>query len=60
MAVRECAVNAVVHGNRYNKNKRVHLEIQRSAQSLTMIIGDEGDRLFDVVVCPIRWRLKIC
>ena len=23
MSVRECMVNAVVHGNRYNKNKRV-------------------------------------
>ncbi len=43
MAVRECAVNAVVHGNRYNKNKRLHFEIQRSAQALTVIIGDEGD-----------------
>jgi len=43
MAVRECAVNAVVHGNRYNKNKRVHLEIQRSAEGLTVIVGDEGD-----------------
>jgi serine/threonine-protein kinase RsbW len=43
MAARECAVNAVVHGNRYNKNKRVHLEIQRSEQSLTIVIGDEGD-----------------
>src|SRR5450755_3647534 len=43
MAVRECAVNAVVHGNRYNKNKRLHVEIQRTAQTLTVIIGDEGD-----------------
>jgi serine/threonine-protein kinase RsbW len=43
MAVRECAVNAVVHGNRYSRNKRVHLEIQRSAQGITVIIGDEGD-----------------
>ncbi len=42
MAARECTVNAVVHGNRYNKNKRVHLEIQRSPQSLTVIVGDEG------------------
>lgn len=24
MAVRECTVNAVVHGNRYNKNKKIH------------------------------------
>lgn len=27
MAVRECMVNAVVHGNRYNKNKRVHVGV---------------------------------
>lgn len=25
MAVRECMVNAVVHGNRYNRNKQVHV-----------------------------------
>jgi serine/threonine-protein kinase RsbW len=43
MAVRECAVNAVAHGNRYNKNKRGHLEIQRSPQGLKVIVGDEGD-----------------
>ncbi len=27
MAARECVVNAVVHGNRYNENKKVHLNI---------------------------------
>jgi serine/threonine-protein kinase RsbW len=27
MAVRECMVNAVVHGNRYNRNKRVHVSV---------------------------------
>ncbi len=43
MAVRECAVNAVVHGNRYNSKKRMHVEIQRTLQTLTVIIGDEGD-----------------
>lgn len=42
MAVRECTVNAVVHGNRYNKNKRVHLQIDRTEDSLTVVIGDEG------------------
>ena len=30
MAVRECTVNAVVHGNRYNKNKKVHLDVERN------------------------------
>jgi serine/threonine-protein kinase RsbW len=43
MAVRECAVNAVVHGNRYSSKKLVHVEIQRTPQTLTVIIGDEGD-----------------
>ena len=43
MAVRECAVNEVVHGNRYSSKKVVHLEIQRSTQGLTVIIGDEGE-----------------
>ncbi len=43
MAGRECAVNAVVHGNRYNKNKHVHLEVQRSPQGMTITVGDEGD-----------------
>jgi serine/threonine-protein kinase RsbW len=27
MAVRECMVNAVVHGNRYNRNKTVHVGV---------------------------------
>jgi serine/threonine-protein kinase RsbW len=43
MAVRECTVNAVVHGNRYSKNKKVHLGIQRSTASITVTIGDEGE-----------------
>jgi serine/threonine-protein kinase RsbW len=51
MAVRECTVNAVVHGNRYNKNKRVHLQIDRSDKDLTVLIGDEGEG-FDVNSLP--------
>jgi serine/threonine-protein kinase RsbW len=27
MAVRECMVNAIVHGNRYNRNKKVHVNV---------------------------------
>lgn len=51
MAVRECMVNAVVHGNRYNKNKKVHLEIERTADSLVVIVGDEGEG-FDMNSLP--------
>ena len=51
MAVRECTVNAVVHGNRYNKNKHVHLLIERSTQDLAVTIGDEGAG-FDMASLP--------
>ncbi len=42
MSVRECMVNAVVHGNRYSSKKKVHLDIERSAEGLIVTIGDEG------------------
>lgn len=51
MAVRECMVNAVVHGNRYSKKKKVHLDIERSEDSLTFTIGDEGEG-FDINSLP--------
>ncbi len=51
MAIRECMVNAVVHGNRYSKNKKVHLEIERTPESLTVVIGDEGQG-FDINSLP--------
>jgi len=51
MAVRECAVNAVVHGNRYSKTKKVHLDIERSSSALTVTIGDEGEG-FDLNSLP--------
>jgi serine/threonine-protein kinase RsbW len=43
IAIRECMVNAVVHGNRYNSRKKVHLKVIRAADRLTIIVGDEGD-----------------
>ena len=42
IAVRECMVNAVVHGNRYNARKHVHLRVERTPEALTIIIADEG------------------
>ncbi len=51
MAVRECMVNAVVHGNRYNKNKKVHLEVERSKEHLAFTVGDEGQG-FDLSSLP--------
>ncbi len=43
MAVREAAVNAVVHGNRYNSRKKVHLKVSLSSDRLAIVIGDEGE-----------------
>jgi len=42
MAVRECIVNAVVHGNRYSQDKKVHLDIERSPERVVVTIKDEG------------------
>jgi len=47
MAVRESIVNAVVHGNRYNRRKKVHFSISTAPDRVTVRIGDEGDG-FDV------------
>ena len=43
MAVRESMVNAVVHGNRYNANKKVRFSVSKNFQSLTVRIADEGE-----------------
>jgi serine/threonine-protein kinase RsbW len=43
MAVREAMVNAVVHGNRYNLKKKVHLNLQHSVDSISVVITDEGE-----------------
>ncbi|HYO82865.1 MAG TPA: ATP-binding protein, partial [Bryobacteraceae bacterium] len=43
MAVREAAVNAVVHGNRYNLRKKVHLSVRTERDSLRIVISDEGE-----------------
>ena len=51
MSLRECMVNAVVHGNRYNRRKKVHLKVTRTPDCLTVVVGDEGDG-FDPAAVP--------
>lgn len=51
MSVRECMVNAVVHGNRYNARKKVHVMIQRTSDRLSVVIQDEGEG-FDMAELP--------
>jgi serine/threonine-protein kinase RsbW len=43
MAVREAMVNAVIHGNRYNFNKKVHLSIEKKSDGIGIRITDEGE-----------------
>ena len=51
IAIRECMVNSVVHGNRYNSRKKVHLKVERTADRLTIVVRDEGDG-FDPSAVP--------
>jgi len=51
MAVRESMVNAVVHGNRYNARKKVHLSVTKAHDRLTVVIADEGEG-FDMSALP--------
>jgi serine/threonine-protein kinase RsbW len=51
MSVRECMVNAVVHGNRYNGRKKVRVAVGRGERSIEILIGDEGEG-FEVSAVP--------
>jgi serine/threonine-protein kinase RsbW len=43
MSVRECMVNAVVHGNRYSSHKKVELSLSRTPERLIIRIADQGE-----------------
>ena len=45
MAVREAAVNAVLHGNAYDPGKKVRIAFENTADSLVITIADEGKGL---------------
>lgn len=51
MAVRETVVNAVVHGNRYNAQKKVHLQVSTAGDRLSVTVGDQGAG-FDLASLP--------
>ena len=51
ISLRECMVNAVVHGNRYSSRKKVHFAVSHSAERLEIVIGDEGEG-FDATEVP--------
>lgn len=43
MSVRECMVNAVVHGNRYNAKKKVEFSITFTPEKMEVRIADQGE-----------------
>lgn len=45
MAVREAAVNAVLHGNGYDPGKKVTLAFERTARDLVITVRDQGKGL---------------
>ena len=45
MAVREAAVNAVLHGNAYDPGKKVTLDFERTGRDLVITIRDQGTGL---------------
>ena len=54
MSVRESMVNAVVHGNRYNANKKVRFTVTHDGGRLTVVIADEGEGFdFDGLPDPL-------
>jgi serine/threonine-protein kinase RsbW len=42
MAVREATINAVLHGNHYDKKKRVQLAFETTKERMTVSVRDEG------------------
>ena len=42
MAVREAAVNAVLHGNAYDPSKKVTLAFEHNGKNLTILVRDQG------------------
>lgn len=42
MAVREAAVNAVLHGNEYDPHKKITASFENNGKTLTISICDEG------------------
>ena len=45
MAVREAAVNAVLHGNEYDPSKEIAVSLQNTGEQLVFTIADQGKGL---------------
>ena len=59
MAVREAAVNAVLHGNAYDPEKKITASFENTGSSLIIRISDQGNGL-DPATLPDPLARKIC
>jgi len=42
MAVREAAINAVLHGNEYDPARQIDVSMENTGQDLVIVIADQG------------------
>ena len=42
MAVREAAVNAILHGNEYDPTRTIHVRMENTGADLVFVIADQG------------------
>jgi len=42
MAVREAAINAVLHGNEYDPSRQIEVSLENTGEDLKITIADEG------------------
>jgi len=50
MAVREAAVNAVLHGNAYNPDKKFFVAYEKTPQALVITVTDQGQGLDETLI----------
>ncbi len=43
LAAREVVINAIKHGNRFDKGKNVDIRLSKDSKSLTIEVNDEGE-----------------
>jgi serine/threonine-protein kinase RsbW len=43
LAAREVVINAMKHGNRFDRNKKVGIRLSKDSHALTIEVSDEGD-----------------
>jgi serine/threonine-protein kinase RsbW len=59
MAVREAAVNAVLHGNEYDPGRKIAVGFENTGKSLVFTIADQGKGFIpEEVPDPLGWRRR--